>query len=134
MFTDHGTNVSIEEVKNSSGNTVERRTKSSNRGEQGRCVQVLREECGEEVKTGQPLKNTSGQGRKLLSTERDDRRLLQLYKADRTKSSRQLSSEFVLSSGKVLSARTISSTAIRCCIQKVPCQTQTSSKCPIVEL
>ena len=39
--------------------------------------------------------------------EREDRRLLQISKADRTKSSRQLSSEFTLSNGTQLSARTI---------------------------
>ena len=59
------------------------------------------------LKNGQSLKNVPGQGRKRLTTPRDDRRLLQLCKADRSKSSRQLSSEFVLSRGKVLSARTI---------------------------
>ena len=48
-----------------------------------------------------------GQGRKRLSTEREDRRLLQISKANRTKCSRQLSSEFTLSNGIQLSARTI---------------------------
>ena len=48
-----------------------------------------------------------GQGRKRLSTEREDRRLLQICKADRTKSSRQLLSELTISDGTQLSVRTI---------------------------
>ena len=59
------------------------------------------------LKVDAPLANAPGQGRKRLSTEREDRRLLQISKADRTKSSRQLSSEFTLSNGTQLSARTI---------------------------
>lgn len=58
-------------------------------------------------KNGQPVNNIPGQGRKRLTTARDDRRLLALCKADRTKSSRQLSAEFTLSSGRLLSARTV---------------------------
>ena len=42
----------------------------------------------QKLKNGQSLKNVPGQGRKRLTTPRDDRRLLQLYKADRSKSSR----------------------------------------------
>ena len=53
------------------------------------------------------LTNAPSQGRKRLSIGREDRRLLQISKADRTKSSRQLSSEFTLSNGTQLSARTI---------------------------
>ena len=48
-----------------------------------------------------------GQGRKRPSTEREHWRLLQISKADRTKSSRQLSSEFTLPTGRQLSVRTI---------------------------
>jgi transposase len=59
------------------------------------------------MKTGQPLENTLGQGRKLLSIKQDDQLLLQICKKDRTKSGRQFSSELVVSSGKSLSARTI---------------------------
>ena len=51
------------------------------------------------LKVDAPLTNAPSQGRKRLSTEREDRRLLQISKADRTKSSRQLSSEFTLSYG-----------------------------------
>ena len=59
------------------------------------------------LKVHAPLTNAPGQGRKLLSTEREDRRLLQICKADRTKDIRQLSSEFTLSNGTQLSASTI---------------------------
>ena len=59
------------------------------------------------LKVDAPLTNAPGQGRKRLSTEREDRRLLQISKADRTKSSRQLSSEFTLSNGIQMSACTI---------------------------
>ena len=59
------------------------------------------------LKVDAPLTNAPGQGRKRLSTEREDRRLLQICKADRTKCNRQLSSEFTLSNGTQLSARTI---------------------------
>ena len=48
-----------------------------------------------------------GQVRKRLSTEREVWRLLQISKADRIKSSRQLSSKFTLSNGTQLSAHTI---------------------------
>ena len=41
------------------------------------------------LKVDAPLRNAPGQGRKRLSTEREDRRLLQICKADRTKCSRQ---------------------------------------------
>lgn len=59
------------------------------------------------IKEGRPLTNVPGQGRKRASTERDDRQLLQLCKKDRTKSSRQLSSEWVLSNGKTMAACTV---------------------------
>ena len=59
------------------------------------------------LKVDAPLTNAPGQGRKQLSTECEDRRLLQICKADRTKCSRQLSSEFTLSNRTQLSARTI---------------------------
>ena len=59
------------------------------------------------LKVHAPLTNAPGQGRKRLSTEREDRRLLQISKANRTKCSHQLSSEFTLSNGTQLSARTI---------------------------
>ena len=59
------------------------------------------------LKIDAPLTNAPVQGRKRLSTELEDRRLLQISKADRTKSSRQLSSEFTLSNGTQLSVRTI---------------------------
>jgi len=61
----------------------------------------------QKLKENLPLFNVSGQGRKKASTKRDDQRLLQLCKRDRTKSSQLLSSELVLSNGKHLSARTI---------------------------
>ena len=44
----------------------------------------------EKVKVSQSLKNVLGQDRKRLTSERDDWRLLQLCKADRTTSTRQL--------------------------------------------
>ena len=59
------------------------------------------------LKVDAPLTNAPGQSRKQLSNEREDRRLLQISKAGRTKSSRQLSSEFTLSNGTQLSAHTI---------------------------
>ena len=59
------------------------------------------------LKVDAPLTNAPGQGRKRLSIEREDRRLLQISKADRTKSSRYLSSEFTLSNGTQLSVRII---------------------------
>ena len=59
------------------------------------------------LKIDAPLTNVPGQDRKRLSTEREDRCLLQISKADRTKSSHQLSSKFTLSKGAQLSARTI---------------------------
>ena len=59
------------------------------------------------LKVDAALTNALGQGRKRLSTERKNRRLLQISKADQTKCSRQLSSEFTLSNGTQLSARTI---------------------------
>ena len=55
------------------------------------------------LKVDAPLTNARGQGRKRLSTECEGRRLLQICKADRTKCSRQLSSEFTLSNGTQLS-------------------------------
>ena len=57
------------------------------------------------LKVDAPLTNTPGQGRKRLSTEREDRHLLQIFKADRTKCSLQLSSDFTLSNGTQLLAR-----------------------------
>ena len=54
-----------------------------------------------------PLTNVPGRGRKRLSTEREDRRLLQISKVDRTKSSRQLSSELTLSNRTQLSTSTV---------------------------
>ena len=59
------------------------------------------------LKVDARLTNAPGQGRKRLSTEREDRRLLQIFKADRTKCSCQFSSEFTLSNGTQSSARTI---------------------------
>ena len=60
------------------------------------------------LKVDGPLTNAPGHGRKRLSTEREDRHLLQICKAGRSKSSHQLSSEFTLSNGHTLiSARTI---------------------------
>ena len=53
----------------------------------------------EKLKVDAPLTIALGQGRKRLSTEYEDRRLLQISKADRTKCSRQLSSELTLSNG-----------------------------------
>ena len=55
------------------------------------------------MKRNLPLKNAPGQGRKRATTSSDDRYLLQLCKQDRTKTSRQLSSESLLSSGKAVS-------------------------------
>ena len=52
------------------------------------------------------LANGPGQDRKRHSTERENRCLLQISKADRSKSSRQLSSDFTLSNGTQLSAHT----------------------------
>ena len=54
-----------------------------------------------------PLLHSPGQGRRKISTTTDDRNLLRLCKKDRTKSSKELSSEFLLSNGKRLSAQTI---------------------------
>ena len=59
------------------------------------------------LKIDAPLTNAPGQDPKRLSTEREDRHLLQIFKADRIKTSRQLSSQFTLSNGTQLSARTI---------------------------
>jgi transposase len=59
------------------------------------------------MKQNLPLKNAPGQGRKRVSTPTDDRHLLELCKKDRTKSSQQLSSEWILSNGKTLSAVTV---------------------------
>ena len=59
------------------------------------------------MKRNVPLKNAPGQGRKRATTSSDDRYLLQLCKQDRTKTSRQLSSEWLLSSGKTLSDSTV---------------------------
>ena len=46
-------------------------------------------------------------GEKRATTSSDDRYLLQLCKQDRTKTSRQLSSESLLSSGKIVSDSTV---------------------------
>ena len=59
------------------------------------------------LKQNLPLSNTLGQGRRKASTKADDRNLLRLCKKDRTKSSKELSAELVLSSGKQLSDRTV---------------------------
>lgn len=59
------------------------------------------------IKGGRLLTNAPGQGRQHASTERDDRQLLQLCKRDGTKSSRPLSSEWVLSNGKTITACTV---------------------------
>ena len=60
-----------------------------------------------QLKADAPFTNAPGRGRKRLSTEHEDRRLLQICKAHRTKCSGQLSSEFTLSNGTQLSALTI---------------------------
>ena len=59
------------------------------------------------IHRGLPLGNSPGQGRKRASTDRDDRRLLQLCLQDRTKSSRELSYEWILSNGKTVAASTV---------------------------
>ena len=63
--------------------------------------------CGKKLKGKLPLSHSPGQGRRKASTTTDDRNLLRLCKKDRTKSSKELSSEFFLSKGKQLSARTV---------------------------
>ena len=59
------------------------------------------------IKRGEPLGNAPGQGRKRTSSERDDRRLLQMCKQDRKKSSQELSSEWILSNGMTFAASTV---------------------------
>ncbi|CAF5160320.1 unnamed protein product, partial [Rotaria magnacalcarata] len=59
------------------------------------------------LKKNLPLSNAPGQGRKKASTPIYDRNLLRLCKKYRTKSSRILSSELMLSNGKHFSARTV---------------------------
>ena len=59
------------------------------------------------MKRNLPLKSAPGQGRKRDTTSSDDRYLLQLYKQDRTKTSRELSSQSLLSSGKTVSDSTV---------------------------
>ena len=59
------------------------------------------------MKRNVPLKNAHGQGRKRATTSSDDRCLLQLCKQDRIKTSHQLSSEWLLSSGKIVSDSTV---------------------------
>ena len=59
------------------------------------------------MKTDVTLKNAPGQGRKCATTSNDSRYLLQLCKQDRTKTSRQLSSELLPSSCKVVSDSTV---------------------------
>ena len=59
------------------------------------------------LKVDAPLTNAPDQGRKRFSAECEDRRLLQISKADQTKTSRQLSSELTRSNGTQLSTRTI---------------------------
>lgn len=61
----------------------------------------------QKLKRNLPLTNTPGQGRKRKSTEADDRALLRLCKKDRTKSSQQLSADWILSNGDRLSPPTI---------------------------
>ena len=53
------------------------------------------------------LKNAPSQGRKRATTSSDDHYLLQLCKQDRTEASRQLSSKWLLSSGKTVSDSTV---------------------------
>ncbi|CAF3044767.1 unnamed protein product [Rotaria socialis] len=53
-----------------------------------------------------PLENRPGQGRKKLTTFKEDRYLLNLMKKDRRKSSRQLASDWNSSHEKSISART----------------------------
>ena len=67
------------------------------------CVLYVTKKLKEKL----PLLHSLGQGRRKASTTTDDRNLLRLYKKDRTKSSKELSSELLLSNGKRLSARTI---------------------------
>ena len=55
------------------------------------------------LKVDAPLTNAPGQGRKRLSTEREDQRLLQISKANRTKCSRQLSSVYTFKWNTVIS-------------------------------
>lgn len=54
-----------------------------------------------------PLENRPGQGRKKLTTSKEDRHLIKLMKKDRRQTSRQLASEWSLSNRKVISARTV---------------------------
>ncbi|CAF4700528.1 unnamed protein product [Rotaria magnacalcarata] len=54
-----------------------------------------------------PLENRPGQGRKKLTTFKEDRYLLNLMKKDRQKSSRQLATDWNSSHGKSISARTV---------------------------
>ena len=53
------------------------------------------------------MKNRPGQGRKKSTTSNEDRYLFSLMKKDRSKSSRQLASEWNLSNGKSVSPRTV---------------------------
>ena len=68
-----------------------------------KCVLHVAEKLKEEL----PLSPSPSQGRLKASATTDDRNLLRLSKRNRTKSSRELSSEFLLSNGKRLSARTV---------------------------
>ncbi|CAF4553640.1 unnamed protein product, partial [Rotaria magnacalcarata] len=54
-----------------------------------------------------PLENRPGQGRKKLTTLKEDRYLLNLMKKDRRTSSRQLASDWNSLHGKSISARTV---------------------------
>ena len=54
-----------------------------------------------------PLKSRPGQGRKKSTTSDEDRYLLNLTKKNRSKSSRQLTSEWNLSNGKSISPQTV---------------------------
>ena len=59
------------------------------------------------MKRNLPLKSAPGHRRERAATSSDDRYLLQLCKQDRTKTSRQLSSESLLSSCKAVSDSTV---------------------------
>ena len=54
-----------------------------------------------------PLDNRPGQGRKKSTTTKEDRYLLTLMKKDRSKSSRELASEWNMTNGKAVSPRTV---------------------------
>ena len=58
------------------------------------------------VLNNDPLVNKPGQGRLKCTTRAEDRHLIQMCKRNRTKSSRQLSSEWSSAIGKLVSAST----------------------------